>query len=277
QAQKGQTALWHDIARALSKRTLPAKVSEVRRRAGAGATASSGPTTCSPEPARTRAPPTQVEQFLAAQSEWLAGNLPEGGQPGRAGPVWPAQAAAREAMRNYGKPRQGDRIACYVDTRTGEVEQVAYSLPRAAAATPARAEEEKPAPKPRPDITSQGRGHDRRRCAPDALHQALREAPIADDVLMGLLVLGLGAQNVQVHSGAERKGYGWRERIAGAADRGRRADAGPGRAARGGARDAGRGAVLPREHEPERHERAPRRRGDRCRRLPAEHGDAATS
>ncbi len=34
-------------------------------------------------------------------------------------------------------------------------------------------------------------------------------------MLIGLLVLGLGAQNVQVRSGAETRGYGWREEIAG--------------------------------------------------------------
>ena len=115
-------------------------------------------------------------------------------------------------MQHYGKPRRGDRIACYVDARTGAVEQAVYCLPepRRDART---GEGEKPAPKPRPDITAKGVAMigDLRT---DALHRALREAPIGDDVLLGLLVLALGGRNVQVHSGAERRGHGWRERIA---------------------------------------------------------------
>jgi len=124
------------------------------------------------------------------------------------------QGAWYKAMRTYGKPRKGDHVACYVNTRTGEVDQVAYCLPepRQKAST-GSIENEKPAPKARPDITAKGMAMigDLRT---DALHQALREAPIGDDVLMGLLVLGFGGRNVQVHSGAASKGYGWRERIA---------------------------------------------------------------
>ena len=118
-------------------------------------------------------------------------------------------------MRSYGKLREGEHVACYVCPRTGEVKQVAYRMPeprRGMGGTGAGGE--RSAPKPRPDIT--GKGVDMiGAMRTDALHQALREAPIPDAVLMGLLVLGLGAQNVQVHSGAAAKGYGWREEIAG--------------------------------------------------------------
>ncbi len=208
--KKGQTALWHDIARALSKCTLSAKVAKFDEAMAQAYGIAWTDDLFSPagEDARTT---TQVEEFLAAQNEWLAANLPEGGELAELDQYGRPKLPPR-AMQNYGKPRRGDRLACYVDARTGEVEQVAYTLPepRRNAGTGEKVES---APKPRPDITAKGVAMigDLRT---DALHQALREAPIGDDVLMGLLVLGLGGQNVQVHSGAERKGYGWRERIA---------------------------------------------------------------
>ena len=92
------------------------------------------------------------------------------------------------------------------------MDQVAYSLPQPRRAS--TGEVNKPTPKPRPDITSKGVATIGA-LRTDALHQALREAPISDDVLMGLLVLGLGARNVQVHSSSDAKGHGVRERIAG--------------------------------------------------------------
>jgi len=156
---------------------------------------------------------TQVDAFLAAQHEWLADNLPASGHLAELDQYGQPKLPAK-AMRSYGKPREGDHIACYVDARTGEVEQVAYSLPeprRPAGATPG--EGDKPAPTPRPDITAKGMAMigDLRT---DALHQALREATIADDALIGLLVLALGGRNVQVHTGAGLQSHGWRERLA---------------------------------------------------------------
>ena len=207
--RKGQRAVWHEIARALSRRTLPASAA----RFGADLVQAYGIVWTDDlfaqgdQDARTT---TQVEAFLAAQNEWLANHLPRGGllaeldQYGR--PNLPPRA-----MQNYGKPRKGDIVACYVDPRTGEVAQVAYTMPESTKRSGGTGE--KPSPKPRADITAKGVAiiGDLRT---DALHQALREAPIGDDVLIGLLVLGLGAQNVQVSSGAAIKGYGWRERIA---------------------------------------------------------------
>ena len=208
--KKGQTALWHDIARALTKRTLPAKVAKFDDELAQayGITWTEDLFSPSDEDARTT---TQVEAFLAAQNEWLAANLPENGELAELDQYGRPKLPPR-AMQHYGKPRRGDRVACYVDARTGEVDQVVFSMPE-----PRRSagigEGAKQAPKPRPDIIAKGVSMigDLRT---DALHQALREAPIGDDVLLGLLVLGFGGRNVQVHSGAECRGYGWRERIA---------------------------------------------------------------
>lgn len=208
--KKGQPALWHDISRALAKRTLPATAAKFDEKLAQAYGISWTEDLFSPagEDARTT---TQVEAFLAAQNEWLAANLPENGELAELDQYGRPKLPPR-AMQHYGKPRRGDRVACYVDARTGEVDQVVFSMPepRRSAGT---GEGAKTAPKPRPDITAKGVSMigDLRT---DALHQALREAPIGDDVLLGLLVLGLGGRNVQVHSGAERKGYGWRERIA---------------------------------------------------------------
>jgi ParB family chromosome partitioning protein len=210
--KKGQAAVWHEIARALAKRTLPATVARFddAMAQAYGIVWTHDLFSPSDQDARTT---TQVEAFLAAQNEWLAANLPENGELAELDHYGDPKLPPK-AMRIYGKPRKGDLISCYVNTRTGEVDQVAYCLPEPRRnASTGSIETEKPAPKARPDITAKGMAMigDLRT---DALHQALREAPIGDDVLMGLLVLGFGGRNVQVHSGAASKGYGWRERIA---------------------------------------------------------------
>jgi len=210
--KKGQAAVWHEIARALAKRTLPAtsaRFDDAMAQAY-GIVWTDDLFSPSDQDARTT---TQVEEFLAAQNEWLVANLPEHGELAELDHYGDPKLPAK-AMRTYGKPRKGDRIACYVNACTGEVDQVAYCLPEPRRnASTGSVETEKPTPKARPDITAKGMAMigDLRT---DALHQALREAPSGDDVLMGLLVLGLGGRNVQVHSGAASKGYGWRERIA---------------------------------------------------------------
>ncbi len=213
--KKGQKAAWHEVARVLEKRTLPAKVARFDDELARiyGITWTDDLFVPAGEDGRTT---DQVEQFMAAQGEWLANNLPEDGHLTELD-QYGSPKLPREAMRSYGPTRKGESIACYVDPRTGEVEQVGYRLPelrRGADAGTGAGTGERPVPQPRADITSKGVdmiGALRT----DALHQALRESPIPDEVLIGLLVLGLGAQNVQVHSGAAAKGYGWREGIAG--------------------------------------------------------------
>ena len=212
--KKGQAASWHEIVSALSKRTLPAAVAKF----GADLAEAYGiqwtDDLFAPAGEDTRTT-TQVQEFLAAQNEWLANNLPKGGYLGEIGQYGEVKLPPK-AMRSYGKPRKGDHIACYVDTRTGEVELVGYTLPdnsKASGAGKDGAPPGKAPPTPRADITAKGMAMigDLRT---DALHQALRESAIGDDVLIGMLVLALGARNVQVESGADVRGYGYRERIA---------------------------------------------------------------
>jgi len=209
--KKGQAAVWHEIARALAKRTLPATSARFDDAMAKAYGIVWTDDLFSPSDQDARAT-THVEEFLAAQNEWLVANLPEHGELAELDHYGDPKLPAK-AMRTYGKPRKGDHIACYVNARTGEVDQVAYCLPEPRQnASTGSVGTEKPAPQARPDITAKGMAMigDLRT---DALHQALREAPIGDDVLMGLLVLGLGGRNVQVHSGAASKGYGWRKRI----------------------------------------------------------------
>jgi len=211
--KKGQRAVWWEIARALARRTLPASVAkfgaELAQAYGIVWTddlfAEAG------KDARTT---SQVDAFLGAQGEWLANNLPKGGSLAELDQYGSVKLPPK-ARRRYDKARKGDLIACYVDVRTGEVEHVPYTMPEAKrnAGTGKVEQAEKPAPKPRADITGKGVAliGDIRT---EALHQALQEAPIGDDVLIGLLVLALGGRNVQVDSGAQHKGHGWRERVA---------------------------------------------------------------
>ncbi len=211
--KKGQQAAWHEVSRVLAKRTLPAKAARFGDDLAQayGITWTDDLFVPAGEDGRTT---DQVDQFLAAQGEWLACNLPEGGHLAELDQYGDPKLP-REAMRSYGKPRPGDHVACYVCTRTGEVQQVAYHMPepRRGQGSPGTGSE-KPVPKPRPDIT--GKGVDMiGALRTDALHQALRESAIPDPVLMSLLVLGLGAQNVQVHSGAAQKDHGSRAGIAG--------------------------------------------------------------
>lgn len=216
--KKGKTVAWWDVSRALEKRRISAAVAkfddELAHAYGIQWTEDLF------APAREDARTTdQVEAFFGAQHEWLAGNLPANGhlaeldQYGR--PKLPPKAC-----ETYGKPGRGDHVACYVEPRTGEVKQVAYRLPepRPARARSAGVGGESAVPAPsRPALTKKGVAMigDLRT---EALHQALREAPIEDDRLMGMLVLALAGRNVEVRSGVKDKafaGYGRaRERIA---------------------------------------------------------------
>ncbi len=211
--KKGQRAVWWDVARALARRTLPASMA----RFGANLAQAYGIVWTDDlfaEADKDGRTTSQVDAFLGAQGEWLANNLPKGGSLAELDQYGHVKLPPR-ARQRYDKARKGDLIACYVDTRTGEVKQVPYTMPEAKrSARTAKVEEaEKPAPRPRADITGKGVAliGDIRT---EALHQALQEAPIGDDVLIGLLVLALGGKNVAVDSGAQHKTHGWRRQVA---------------------------------------------------------------
>ena len=92
-----------------------------------------------------------------------------------------------------------------VNPRTGAVGEHLYTLPQARSASPGDGisgdgTDGEPVRKPRPDLTQKGVAivGDLRT---DALHRALREQPIDDDRLIGMLVLALAGRNVTVKSG----------------------------------------------------------------------------
>jgi hypothetical protein len=150
---------------------------------------------------------TNADGFFGAQQAWMTANLPDNGtvltqdEHGRA--VLP-----KGAERTFGKPTRHDRIGHYIDSRTGEVETIAYRPPEpkkpakagknGAAGTQADAGPEAVV-KSRPDVTQKGLAMigDYRT---DALHRALDAESIDSDTLVGLLVLALGADNVGVQS-----------------------------------------------------------------------------
>jgi ParB family chromosome partitioning protein len=195
----------------LTKRTMPAKVAEFDDELARvyGIVWTDDLFAPGGEDARTT---NQVQEFLAAQHEWLATNLPQNGYLAEVGPYGDVKLPPK-AMRNYGKPRKTDHLACFVNSRSGEIEQVPYTLPATEPAKKSDKTTNTSAPKPRAEITAKGValiGDLRTR----ALHQALQEAPVTDDVLLGMLVLALSGKNVQVNSGDATTGYGRRERIA---------------------------------------------------------------
>jgi ParB family chromosome partitioning protein len=158
---------------------------------------------------------TNAEGFYGAQQAWMAANLPENGtiltqdEHGRA--VLP-----KGAERIFGKPTKSDKIGHYIDSRSGEVETLTYRMPEPK--KPAKAAKSRPGTgavdeggadaaeveteasvKSRPDVTQKGLSiiGDYRT---DALHQALDDASIPAETLVGLLTLALAADNVSVQS-----------------------------------------------------------------------------
>ncbi len=220
--KKGQTEVaWFDIARALAKRRMPASAAKFGDDLAKAYGIVWDEDLFAPpgEDSRTT---TNVEGFFGAQQEWLQNNLPERGR------LLPVDEYGRcdlpkKAERVYGKPGKTDLAGHYIDTRTGEVQSVAYRLPEpkkagkpaggtktATAATTGAAsgksDDHIPAARTRPDVTQKGIAMigDLRT---DALHLALADAPIADDTLLGMLVLALGgdyAKNVVMYSSLTR-------------------------------------------------------------------------
>jgi ParB/RepB/Spo0J family partition protein len=186
---------WYEVARALAKRRMPAAVArfddELAKAHGVvwedDLFAPAG------EDSRTT---TQVEGFFGAQQEWLQQHLPEGGIL-LALDEYGHPELPKKAERVWGKPGKGDVVGHYVDPRSGEVTTLAYRLPvpkKAAIVAGATT-----AAKPRPEVTQKGIAKIGE-LRTDALHQVLAEGPIEDDTLLGLLVLALACDNVQVDS-----------------------------------------------------------------------------
>ena len=204
--KKGHDVSWWEVARALSKPRIPfsaAKFDAVLAEeygvvwledlfAPAG------------EDSRYT---TNADGFFGAQQAWMTANLPNNGT------VLPQDEYGRPelpkgAERIYGKPTKQDKIGHYLDSRSGEVQTIAYRLPEPK--KPAKAgkggtteafadAEPENVVKIRPDVTQKGLAMvgDFRT---DALHEALNDETISPETIIGLLVLALGAQNVSVQS-----------------------------------------------------------------------------
>lgn len=196
--RRGQGASWGEISHALGKTRMRATDAKF----GADAAQAFGivwhEDLFAPADEDSRST-TQVEAFLAAQHAWLEANLPARGtivtmdDYGR--PKLP-----KGAQPHYGRPGASVLTAFAIDARSGTIREQPYTLPPGRLGAVAGDDATETVRKPRPDLTAKGAAMvgDLRT---DALHQALREKPIGDDQLIGLLVLALGGRNVTVLSG----------------------------------------------------------------------------
>ena len=203
--KKGQDATWHEVARALSKRRIPVSVArfdeDLARAHGVvwedDLFAPAG------EDGRTT---TNVEGFFGAQREWLVNNLPERGTL-LATDEYGRYQLPKKAEIVYGKLGKRDYLGHYIDPHSGEVRTVGYRMPEPKKAGkdagPAGPSEDTAPTRTRPAVSQKGVAMigDLRT---DALHQALRDAPIDDQTLLALLVLAFGGDNVSVMSGASQ-------------------------------------------------------------------------
>lgn len=194
-----QTA-WQSIAAALTKRKLRASAAKFGpdEAAAFGIVWTEDLFAPADEDSRMT---TQVDAFMEAQAAWLEANLPANGTIITAD-CWGRPNLPKGASQRYGKAGENDLLGHYIDERTGQVGTALYALPegRTLSESGDGSASQPPAPKARADVTAKGTAMigDYRT---DALHQALRERPIDDQQLIGLLVLALGAKNVEVRSG----------------------------------------------------------------------------
>ena len=205
--KKGQEVAWYEVARALSKRRIPFAAAKF----GDDLTAAYGVVweddlfAPAGEDGRFT---TNVEGFFGAQQEWMQNGLPERATILSIG-EYGTPSLPKKAERVYGKPQKSDITGYYLDQRSGEVQSVAYRMPepkKALAGAPTATNDanepdaDAPVARTRPDVTQKG-GAMIGDFRTDALHEALRNAPIEDDTLLALLVLAFASRNVSVQSG----------------------------------------------------------------------------
>lgn len=198
--KKGQpNVIWWDLARALEKRRLYAKVAKfgADEEQAFGIVWQEDLFEQGDEDARYT---TQIEAFLAAQAAWLETNLPKNGV------ILPIDEYGRGKLppkteQVWGQPKKSDSIGCYVDPRDGSIKEIVFRQPKPQPKKKTSSDSEStPTAEPtktRPDVTQKGHAMigDFRT---DALVKALSEADIDDFTLIGLLVLGFAANNVDV-------------------------------------------------------------------------------
>jgi ParB family transcriptional regulator, chromosome partitioning protein len=218
--KKGQTDVqWHEVARALAKRRMPASAAQFGDDLAKAYGIVWEDDLFAPAGEDSRYT-TEVEAFFGAQQEWLQNNLPERGTLLRVDEYGTGQLP-KKAERAYGKPGKTDIVGHYIDARSGEVKTVAYRLPEPKKASkPADGtktsngevggeggsdDDDSPVAHTRADVTQKGVAMigDLRT---EALHQALADTPIEDDTLLGMLILAFGGGNVSVDSGSDLRG-----------------------------------------------------------------------
>jgi ParB family transcriptional regulator, chromosome partitioning protein len=213
--KKGQTDVaWYEVARALEKRRMPFTAAKFGDDLAKAYGIVWQDDLFAP-PGEDSRYTTNVEGFFGAQQEWMQNNVPARGTVLTVDSYGQGQLP-KKAERVYGKPGKSDVIGHYVDTRTGDVQTIAYRMPapkkpgktadgaKAGAADDGGGDESATA-RTRPDVTQKGVAMigDLRT---DALHQALADMPIEDDTLFGMLILAFGGDNVSVDSGSDLRG-----------------------------------------------------------------------
>lgn len=152
---------------------------------------------------------TLVAEFFAAQTEWLATELPN--LHPRASIIEKGSYGQVElpagAQRTYGNPQEGDEMGFYLDDRTGAVESVTFRIiARVKGANGLQNSDQPKGPGTRADVTQKGVtiiGDYRT----DALHKAIEVNEIDDQTMIGLLVLALAGTNVTVQSPVQNANY----------------------------------------------------------------------
>ena len=161
---------------------------------------------------------TQVDAFLGAQHEWMTHNLPKRAIVLQVDDTGNAKLPPK-AQRVWGKPGRGAVTGHFIKPSDGSVEIITYRIPDPPAKKGRSAKEsdqagasdgdtdvDMPVTKSRPPVTQTGQkmiGDFRT----DALHKALLSDEIADEALIGLLVLAICAKNVEIRSPLAGAGY----------------------------------------------------------------------
>ena len=201
--KKGQPAVWWEVARALEKRRIPAKVAKFGpdEEQAFGVVWHEDLFEQADEDNRYT---SDVEAFFAAQRAWLDANLPKNGVTLDLNDYEQPKLPPK-AERIWTKPKKSDHIGFYISPRSGEITEIAFRLPKdepkagQADETTAGGPSTSAKPKARPEITQNGLAiiGDLRT---GALATGLAQNEIDDATLIGLLALSLTAQNVSIRT-----------------------------------------------------------------------------
>ena len=125
--KKGHDVSWWEVARAAEQAAHSVLGRQVRCRPGRGIRRDLVGGLFAPAGEDSRYT-TNADGFFGAQQAWMTANLPANGS------VLPQDEYGRpelpkDAERIFGKPTKQDKIGHYLDSRSGEVQTIAYRLP----------------------------------------------------------------------------------------------------------------------------------------------------